>query len=136
MNLASYMRMRITSFKSFSDDVLNFWIGEAKCEMGHPGNWCSKDYRLACVYLAAHLYTMDQNENDDNESGLSLKGVTGQVTSVKTLNWSVGFGSQLKGDEKGLDAGTDADYVMTSYGKKYLTIRNRQVVDLTYRFEC
>ncbi len=66
------------------------WTDDAKC-------------KYARELIIAHLFKI---------TGQSSAGTTGPITSMKTGQLSVGFGS----------AGTDSDFNSTVYGKLYLSL--------------
>ena len=70
----------------------------------------------ATLYLAAHLLTVDM-DSGASSTGASVDGGDGEVTSESAGGVSASFKSQA-------DKGKDVFYMSTSYGRRYVALRN------------
>lgn len=134
MSTPAYMKLLIPEFASVDDDTLRFWLEESASIIAEA-TWWGDDYNRALAYRAAHEYKTANAQVDDDTQFLSMAGITGQVSSLKTLDWSVGFTGILNGSESGFDAAIDGDLLTTVYGKKFIALRNSKETDLTYKYE-
>lgn len=75
---------------------------------------------MATVYLAAHLYSLDQDSGIGSDPGPSNPvdgGGVREVTSERAKNITATFKSQS-------DKGSDSFYTTTPYGRMYLVLRD------------
>lgn len=131
MTTPGYMKRRIPEFKDESDDELNFWIGEAIEYLGgaSAASCWGNDFKLAVVYLAAHELKSAREQTDEGTGLVAGEGLVGRVQSVKTFDWSINMASQNAAQNA-----ADEELMTTVYGQKFLALRDRQSVDLTYSY--
>ena len=106
--LLSLFRTRFPEFDTQSDARIELYLNDALlihslCE-------------TAVLYLTAHLLTLDI-ESGAGSSGASPDGGDGEVVSEGAGGVSGSFKSQA-------DKGKDVFYMITTYGRRYIALRN------------
>ena len=102
-DLLPVFRARLTEFKSVNDDTIRIYLDDALCIF----SLCEK----AAVYLAAHLFVLDR----DQESVTGIDDGLGQVSSERIGKKAVTYKHQT-----GKNGRDETFYTSTKYGRKYL----------------
>lgn len=107
-------KIRFPEFEEIPDSRIQFWLDDAQLEVGESA-WDDL-YEKGVMLLSAHFLSIDQINQDDDESG---GGVTGNVTSRSVGDVSVSFAKSSS------DSSSDDWYLQTSYGTEYLRLKKR-----------
>ncbi len=106
-------KVRFPEFGETDDSRIQFWLNDAQLEVGESA-WGDL-YEKGVMLLAAHFLSLDQINQDEDESG----GITGNVTSRSVGDVSVSFAKSSS------DSSSDDWYLQTNYGSEYLRLKKR-----------
>jgi hypothetical protein len=124
MTLLEEFRLIAPEFVDVPDDVVNFWLEQSKIIIAKKP--FRKAYKLALILLTAHQMKLQGLGNGTEPMFGSISKIIG-VSSFSEGDSSVSFG----GATHNL-IGVDAEYGLTIYGVKYLTLRRRYIIPLLY----
>lgn len=108
---ATLFKARFLEFNSVTDARINLFIADAVAILNEP-YWDEK-YNLGLYYLTAHYLALALK----SEAG-SVTGAGGAVNNRTVDGVSISYSNATPDDQ------TDAYYASTSYGSRYIALRN------------
>lgn len=91
----------------------------------HTASVFGVNYQLAMVYHAAHVIDVTVPAAGGYAASAAASGLSGPATSVKTGDLAVSAAGPSSGSGAGANqTADDSYYALTTYGQRYLQIRN------------
>lgn len=116
---ASEFKARFPAFASVDDDVVNVALAEAGLQVDET--WVSEaDFKLGINLLTAHLLTMD-----GHGAGAEAESAAAGALGFKTMKSGNLTLERFSASEAG--SGSRDTLSLTSYGKRFLDLRKRNI---------
>jgi hypothetical protein len=116
------LRILVPEFASvvdYPDAVVDVFLDTAALQ--HDAGSFGQTFQIAMIYFTAHLLASVYPAGAGSSVGSGSSG--GAIASKKAGDLSVSYGAASGGVAGGVTLG-DADLMTTSYGRRYLSIRN------------
>lgn len=111
MSTAATLKRRYPAFEALDDTLVEEFLADAAAELDVE-TWGSTYVRAVCALAAHGLWVRRKSLREED--------VGGQVSSIKTGDYSVGYAAQ----------GDDPSLHHSLYGREYLRLRKRIVLPL------